>query len=211
MSLGLAFVLLCALVSVTAAEDPRRCPEGFLEHGSSCYWFSNVKGSFAEARVNGEEDKILALCSDEAWKHSSQPRRCTWMERFLHGLHYGTNTDRRLIPGLLLSVALNNNRSSTGCSLFIRSRASEENGSPTYWLGATDLMKEGKFMWEGGCPLNYTNWSSGEPSNESHLQEKGEHCLSLLKYTDYKWNDRLCTSEINFICERKVSMCDCKN
>ncbi|XP_071094946.1 perlucin-like [Haliotis cracherodii] len=26
------------------------CPGGFHKHGRSCYWFSNIKGNFAEAR-----------------------------------------------------------------------------------------------------------------------------------------------------------------
>ncbi|XP_067666767.1 perlucin-like [Haliotis asinina] len=163
MSLGLVFVLLCTHALVNAANDTRRCPEGFLEHGSSCYWFSNVKGSFAEAR---------SYC------------------QFL-GSHLARITSQDEDD-------------------FIRSRASEENGYPGYWLGATDLITEGKFMWEKGCPLNYTSWGSNQPDN-CDMQNNPEHCLMLLKNLDYMWNDLLCTKDIYFICEKKVSRCNCKN
>nr|AEQ16379.1 perlucin 5 [Haliotis diversicolor] len=162
MRLGLVFVLLCALAPVTVAKDTGRCPEGFLEHGSSCYWFSNILGSFAEAR---------SYC------------------QFL-GSHLARITTKDEDD-------------------FIRSRAKEENGSPGYWVGATDLIKEGKFMWEGGSPLNYTNWAPGEPNNESGSQKNPEHCLMLAEFFRYEWNDRQCSSGHKFICERKVSTCCC--
>ncbi|XP_046546494.1 perlucin-like [Haliotis rubra] len=163
MSPGLVFVLLCALASVTAAEDRPRCPRGFLEHGSSCYWFSNIEGSFAEAS--------------------------SYCQFFGSHLARITSEDE---------------------DDYLRSRANEEKGSIGYWLGATDLIKEGEFMWEGGVPLNYTNWAPGEPNNEMHPEQSG-HCLMLQMTTGYKWNDNDCIKKTKFICERKVSMCCCKH
>ncbi|XP_046546491.1 perlucin-like [Haliotis rubra] len=160
MSLRLVFVSLCALASVTVAEDTTRCPRGFLEHGSSCYWFSNITGSFAEAR---------SYCQ-------------------FFGSHLARVTSKDEAD-------------------YLRSRANEEKGSTGYWLGATDLIKEGKFVWEGGSPLNYTNWRPGQPNNVSPQQ----HCLTLYKNFEYNWNDYDCIKKTEFICERKVSMCCCNN
>ncbi|XP_046559594.1 perlucin-like [Haliotis rubra] len=50
MRLELVCVLLCSLPSVTFAKESSQCPDGFLQHRNACYWFSNINGSFAEAR-----------------------------------------------------------------------------------------------------------------------------------------------------------------
>ncbi|XP_067667581.1 perlucin-like [Haliotis asinina] len=164
MSLGLVFVLLCALASVTAAENTRRCPEGFLEHGSSCYWFSRIKGSFAEAR---------SYCQ-------------------FFGSHLARITSKDEDD-------------------FIRSKVNKtENGSPGYWLGGTDLMKEDTFMWEGGSPLSYDKWSPGQPDNNKNNPQTTENCLMLYKEYHYMWNDYPCVRKVNFICERRASTCCCK-
>eukprot|EP00094_Tigriopus_californicus_P000452 TCALIF_00439-PB protein Name:"Similar to MRC1 Macrophage mannose receptor 1 (Homo sapiens)" AED:0.06 eAED:0.07 QI:7/0.88/0.83/1/0.74/0.69/36/84/3089 len=72
------------------------------------------------------------------------------------------------------------------------------------WLGATDKLEEGKFMWLDETPIDdgYMNWMEGQPSND----DPGEQCLSMLVQEDYfqepgKWNDDKCDSTEKFICE----------
>ncbi len=40
-------------------------------------------------------------------------------------------------------------------------------GQPWVFIGLTDEVEEGRFVWVTGEPLSYTNWISGEPSNNS--------------------------------------------
>ncbi|XP_046585431.1 perlucin-like isoform X2 [Haliotis rubra] len=46
MQLEILSALVCFVVTVNAG-----CPLGFVHHKRSCYWFSVVKGSFAEAHA----------------------------------------------------------------------------------------------------------------------------------------------------------------
>lgn len=71
----------------------------------------------------------------------------------------------------------------------------------SFWIGGSDLMAEGKWMWmTSHTPVHYSHWAHGEPSNESG----GEHCMSLLFYTNYHWNDERCTTVLPFICEKEA-------
>jgi hypothetical protein len=73
------------------------------------------------------------------------------------------------------------------------------------WLGATDALKEGTWLFADGTPLQengvpapgvYTNWSPNEPSNAA----PGEHCLTM--WGGGQWNDYVCSSKGGFACER---------
>ncbi|XP_046337489.2 perlucin-like [Haliotis rufescens] len=160
MRLALVSVLLCSLASVTVAGDTSKCPTGFAQHGNSCYWFSNVRGSFAEARGY-----------------------CQFLRSHLARITSKEEDD------------------------FVRHKAKELGRG--FWLGATDLITEGAFRWEGGVPLNYTNWIPGQPDNEN-IHNNPEHCLMIAKRGN-RWNDLECVVEIYFICERRVAGCCCSN
>ncbi|XP_062454481.1 C-type lectin domain family 17, member A-like [Rhea pennata] len=67
----------------------------------------------------------------------------------------------------------------------------------TYWLGLTDMHKEGDWQWVDGRPLSLRLWSSGEPNNVGHY---GEDCAFL--YANGHWNDAVCSKAEPFICER---------
>ncbi|MBQ3061463.1 MAG: hypothetical protein IJD02_03375 [Lachnospiraceae bacterium] len=54
-----------------------------------------------------------------------------------------------------------------------------------YWLGATDITKEGQWVWITGEPWEYQNWKSGEPNNG----DAGEDYAELMTWNDYTWND----------------------
>ncbi|MBS0260613.1 MAG: DUF1080 domain-containing protein [Planctomycetes bacterium] len=56
------------------------------------------------------------------------------------------------------------------------------------WLGATDRIQEGKWIWGDGTALGYTNWDVGQPNN---FGSGGEDCLLLLlSLAPGKWWDQ---------------------
>lgn len=60
----------------------------------------------------------------------------------------------------------------------------------TSWLGGTDEVSEGDWVWadgpEAGTQLDYANWAAGEPNNVSH-SSAGEDYLHM--WSDGTWND----------------------
>jgi hypothetical protein len=68
------------------------------------------------------------------------------------------------------------------------------------WLGGTDQMVEGSWLWSGNPKANfdlYTNWGDGEPSSLT----VSEDCLEYPMQWGGKWNDVDCDGEHPFICE----------
>ena len=63
------------------------------------------------------------------------------------------------------------------------------------FIGATDAVTEGTFLWKDGTPLTYMNFRTGEPNNGSGQYE--EDCLVLdgKKSVDM-WDDKPCTTDI---------------
>jgi len=80
------------------------------------------------------------------------------------------------------------------------------------WLGGRrdDAMlwtwPDGSAFWSGrydGTAVggSYTNWKSGEPNNSSTVTTEPEQCM-VMTLTDGGWNDRACSLELAYICER---------
>lgn len=68
------------------------------------------------------------------------------------------------------------------------------------WLGASDLDKEGTFVWsysKGRLDYSFTGWNYGEPNGGT-----GENCVTLETY--HKWNDRSCLYELYYVCEMQL-------
>ncbi|MCX7074533.1 MAG: lectin-like protein, partial [Methylococcales bacterium] len=49
-----------------------------------------------------------------------------------------------------------------------------------FWIGLTDKITEGTFVWASGEILSYTNWNAGEPNGENFVQ---------MRSSPYYWND----------------------
>lgn len=70
------------------------------------------------------------------------------------------------------------------------------------WLGATDEVTEGRWLWVDGTPMKFTNWAPTEPNNFG----AAEHYLAV---DGGPWNDLPKQHSINtsvvvgFICEWK--------
>ncbi len=67
------------------------------------------------------------------------------------------------------------------------------------WLGLTDAAQEGTFAWIDGTPLTYTNWATGEPSND----DDEEHFVEIRG--GGKWNDIDASGGSN-----NHAVCECK-
>lgn len=63
------------------------------------------------------------------------------------------------------------------------------------FIGATDAVTEGTFLWWDGTPLTYMNFRAGEPNNGSGQYQ--EDCLVLdgKKSVDM-WDDKPCTTDV---------------
>nr|XP_035945693.1 mannose-binding protein C isoform X2 [Halichoerus grypus] len=62
------------------------------------------------------------------------------------------------------------------------------------FLGITDEVTEGQFMYVTGGRLSYSNWKTNEPNDSS-----GEDCVTILE--DGLWNDISCHSSFLAVCE----------
>ncbi|XP_058837790.1 perlucin-like [Topomyia yanbarensis] len=76
------------------------------------------------------------------------------------------------------------------------------NASTITWLGASDLAREGTYIWHAtGIRLQYTNWRPGQPDNMNGI----EHCLALMNIPEQGWiwhgNDGPCENEHYFVCD----------
>ena len=65
------------------------------------------------------------------------------------------------------------------------------------WIGGTDILEEGKFLWEGsGKSVQVFGWDGGEPNNHAGK----EHCNAFWG-TRTKWHDANCGTKLQYICQ----------
>ncbi len=75
--------------------------------------------------------------------------------------------------------------------------------SGLYWIGLTDSINEGSFVWSSGISSIYTNWNSLEPNDGSGI---GEDCGKLYSnvFPQYLyWNDHPCSNNHSYVCEKR--------
>lgn len=72
----------------------------------------------------------------------------------------------------------------------------------SFWIGITDEVNEGHFVWVTGEPVTYTNWGPGNPNNYPWGPE-GEDYGEIGWYSDnpYLWNDRDGRDPLPFVVE----------
>jgi len=80
---------------------------------------------------------------------------------------------------------------------FITSLASNPALPP--WIGLSDAVSEGTFVWDNGEPVSYTNWTVGEPNNSGN-----EDCVQL--YLTGTWNDVSCAGSYPAVIEVNDTM-----
>ncbi|XP_052692507.1 perlucin-like protein [Crassostrea angulata] len=82
---------------------------------------------------------------------------------------------------------------------YIRTLAN--NLTESVWLGGTDLAEEGKWVWQSTSTLfSFSAWPTRQPNN----LDNNQHCLSLYLPNGLTWNDRECSLQYQYICEREL-------
>ncbi|XP_018558538.1 collectin-11 isoform X4 [Lates calcarifer] len=73
--------------------------------------------------------------------------------------------------------------------------------SQNAWIGLTDHLKEGTWMWVDGTPVTIQYWQPGQPNSFNGNQDCGEIVQQSLGKVG-EWNDDGCFSEQLWICEK---------
>ncbi|XP_031632768.1 perlucin-like protein [Contarinia nasturtii] len=86
----------------------------------------------------------------------------------------------------------------------------EGHGSKDFWISAMDLLDGNDFFWMGnGKSVTFADWAPGQPSN-SLIRGERESCVHIFNTAKdassvSKWNDRVCSDKIFFICEQEIT------
>lgn len=71
------------------------------------------------------------------------------------------------------------------------------------WTGGNDLVTEGHYVMDhSNTSIVFTNWHTGEPSLHDPSQAPGRDCIDIIG--NGKWNDRPCSHNNKFICEKII-------
>lgn len=70
-------------------------------------------------------------------------------------------------------------------------------GTRDTWIGGSDRVTEGQFLWEDGTAFMFTAWAAGEPNNANNNFQ--EDCVIIAgARTSKLWDDRPCdASEVS--------------
>jgi hypothetical protein len=78
-------------------------------------------------------------------------------------------------------------------------------GTGHAFIGASDEVTEGTFLWADGTPFQLTNWTLGEPNDSG----ANEDCVEIVGATNGTWNDVPCAPTptnglgvYSFVCQR---------
>ena len=63
------------------------------------------------------------------------------------------------------------------------------------WLGATDAVKEGTWVWTDGSSFDYSAWSSENPNNDGN-----QDCLEGNSH-NLQWDDDNCDKKKLYLCK----------
>ncbi|XP_022290814.2 low affinity immunoglobulin epsilon Fc receptor-like [Crassostrea virginica] len=84
---------------------------------------------------------------------------------------------------------------------FLKNHAWSLHKNESYWIGLTDALVEGKFIWQTTQDdAVFSDWAPTEPNDAGHLED----CAALTFGYHYQWNDAHCSSKIDFICEKEI-------
>lgn len=78
----------------------------------------------------------------------------------------------------------------------------KEFGSSGMWIGAHDDTTEGQYNWvSDGSNVVFTDWDELQPDNRNN-----EDCIELWNNfntsTSFHWNDRQCSSKLDYMCKK---------
>ena len=70
-----------------------------------------------------------------------------------------------------------------------------------FWIGYTDELVEGTFVWVDGSTSTYTNWANNEPNNSGPTNNEDYTLINATGTGDGFWNDGDNTSSFPYVCE----------
>lgn len=71
-------------------------------------------------------------------------------------------------------------------------------GAKEFWIGVTDMVKEGQYVDVNGMAISYFNW---DRSKNQPTGGKRESCVMLSLSAQGKWHDDVCRSMKKYLCE----------
>uniref|UniRef100_A0A8C9Z4X0 C-type lectin domain-containing protein n=1 Tax=Sander lucioperca TaxID=283035 RepID=A0A8C9Z4X0_SANLU len=84
--------------------------------------------------------------------------------------------------------------------VFLRTFINQVTGENiTSWIGGSDSVQEGEWMWSDGSTFDYKHWDKGQPDNKGGV----ENCLQM-NYEERDWNDAPCNIIYPFLCSKKL-------
>jgi len=97
---------------------------------------------------------------------------------------------------------------------FLAADATISDSETNLWIGGTSDAEhvwrwpDGIVFWTGlsagtAAAGVYTNWKPGEPNDTSTVVNEPERCAALTLF-DSQWNDRACSLELSYFCERST-------
>uniref|UniRef100_A0A8C9V529 C-type lectin domain family 3 member A n=1 Tax=Scleropages formosus TaxID=113540 RepID=A0A8C9V529_SCLFO len=67
-----------------------------------------------------------------------------------------------------------------------------------FWIGVTDIVKEGQYVDVNSVPVTYFNWDQAQ---RQPTGSKRESCVALSVASQGKWHDDVCRRLKKYICE----------
>ncbi|XP_068437484.1 alpha-N-acetylgalactosamine-specific lectin-like [Clinocottus analis] len=64
------------------------------------------------------------------------------------------------------------------------------------WIGLSDTLKAGTWLWTDGSMVDYRDWYAGQPDNNGN-----EHCVHTNFEGPNQWNDNKCYRVFEFVCK----------
>jgi hypothetical protein len=66
------------------------------------------------------------------------------------------------------------------------------------WLGSTDVIAEGVYLWDSEEPFSFDSWFVSKPNDTAHA----ENCAAM--NTGGEWSDTDCARSYPYVCEREM-------
>lgn len=64
------------------------------------------------------------------------------------------------------------------------------------WIGGSDAVTEGTWVWTDGTPFSFTDWYVSDPDGGT-----SQNCVGFWTSLQNTWIDVGCTSSLYYICE----------
>lgn len=98
---------------------------------------------------------------------------------------------------------------------FLAADAGLSDSQTNLWIGGISddehiwRWADGTIFWTGlsagVAPAGiFSNWKAGEPNDTSTVVDEPERCAALTLF-DTQWNDRACSLELSYFCERSTN------